>query len=341
MDYLTRKNLHNDDERSLNGNLLLLDEITHRKSTFPKNPRTHSLLDERPSEYERLDDLVDFKPQVRAELQKTFLNTQTQSLSRLARTLREGVFDYYMKLFNAKKRQAEGRWRDGFMKFASTDHHLKRGILSDENEYCFESLPGRNPKNWPLGLDEFLDSLCNLPLLALFMEPLKLQAHFKNFLNKKTFAFIKKFKEAKDRANDFENLKKVLTVHLVMAFLKGSFKKLLKVFDVILDLDFSPEEEAAFSQYILDRLAPFVSEVLLEFEPQTIDFYPRFELLEKLFETQKNYNLDLDFESCLSFCTDGNYIYIYLGSPKIRFIKVGTGNGGTVTGKVYLGKHSL
>jgi hypothetical protein len=287
MDYLTRKNLQNEDEGSLNGNLLLLNEITQKQCIFPKNQRSHSLLDERPSEYEKLNDLIDFKPEVRKDLQNSFLNSQTPALSRLARTLREGVFDFYMKVFNAKKRDAEGRWKDGFYKFSSADNYLKMGMLSDENEYCFESLPGRNPKNWPLGLDEFLDSICNLPLLALFMEPLKLQSQFKNLLNKKTFAFIKKFKEEADRENNFENLKKVLTVHLVMAFLKGSFKKLLKVFDVILSLEFTQEEEKVFGEYIIQKLTPFVSEVLLEFEPKTIDFYPRFELLEKLFETQK------------------------------------------------------
>ena len=279
--------MQNDDEQSLCGGLLLLDEITHKQGVYSKNTRTHSLLDERPSEYEKFDDLIDFKSEVRGDLQKSFIESQTPGLSRLAKTLREGVFDFYMKIFNAKRRLAESRWKDGFMKFSSLDNHLRMAMLADENEYCFESLPGRNPKNWPLGLDNFLDSLCNLPFLALFQEPLKLQNQFKNMLNKKTFVFIKRFKEGTERKKNFDILKKVLMVHVVLSFLKGSLKKLLKVFDVILDLDFSPEEETEMSQFLVDKLTPFVGEVLLEFEPETVDFYPRFELLEKLFETQK------------------------------------------------------
>ena len=141
MDYLSRKNLQNDDERSLSGGLLLLDEITHRQSVFPKNSRTHSLLEERPSDYERFDDLIDFKSEVRKDLQNSFKESQTPGLSRLARTLREKVFDFYMKIFNAKRRMSESRFKDGFMKFSSPDNHLRMAMLADENEYCFESLP--------------------------------------------------------------------------------------------------------------------------------------------------------------------------------------------------------
>ena len=265
----------------------MLDEITHKECVFPKNQRSHSLLEERPSDYEKFDDLIDLKSEVRKDLQNSFKELQTPGLSRLAKTLREKVFDFYMKVFNAKRRISESRWKDGFMKFSSSDNYLRMGMLSDENEYCFESLPGRNPKNWPLGLDEFLDSLCDLPLLALFQEPLKLQSQFKSLLNKKTFAFIKKFKEGSDREKNFENLKKVMTVHLVLAFLKGSLKKLLKVFDLILGLELSTEEESSLSKFFVTKLTPFVTEMLLEFQPKEIDFFPRFELLEKLFETQK------------------------------------------------------
>lgn len=44
----------------------------------------------------------------------------------------------------------------------------------------FDNLPGNNPKNWPIGLDKFVEKLVSLPELELFHEPFDLDDHFRN-----------------------------------------------------------------------------------------------------------------------------------------------------------------
>ena len=288
MEYLSRNHLRNDDEQDLGESLLALDQIIHKRGVRDKNPRSYAVLEEKASEFEKLHDLIDFKPQVAQDMESAFRTSQAAGAAKLARILRENVFDFYMKVANAKSRLAQSRATDGFSRFSTNDFRLQKLVASVENEYCFESLPGRNPNSWPLGLDDFLESLRKLPICALFLEPLKLQNQFKSQLKRKTLEFIKKAKtKGASRDKFLDHSTKVLGVHLMLAFMKGSFKGVLRVFDLAKMLALTPEEDSKLALFLVDLLKKPVAELLTHFDPSEVNFFPRLDAVEKIFQLQK------------------------------------------------------
>jgi hypothetical protein len=197
-------------------------------------------------------------------------------------------------------------------------------------------------------LDDLIARLENLTISEVFHQPYDLDKKFQN----DALNFIKKYFEMRVKTNDEQEcrlyedyLTKAFQVLLTFKILDGNFTNLVDVLAYLKELE--KLDESIFSTVTQNVLKDggLISKKIEELVSFYNDrnFYPvmrnysihdYFNISKTILFAPTKYN----FGNCTSITTDSKYLYIILTGINGGMLKVGTGNNGTIRGKVYLFK---
>ena len=112
------------------------------------------------------------------------------------------------------------------------DVHLNLDNLKDIalSPWNFDKLPGNNPQNWPVGLEELLEKLGTLPPLFLFNEPFDLSHNFKSksrLFIRNCVSNIKNNQNLTEYSADIKNLMIAIKIIFSLSFQTGSFVEIV------------------------------------------------------------------------------------------------------------------
>ena len=191
-------------------------------------------------------------------------------------------------------------------------------------------------------MNDFLQSLFNVPVTGFFHQPFKLNSGFYIEFEKRfeeTFSLVQSG-TASD--SDFYNLGKMLQTDLLVNFLRGSFYRLLLSFNRLQKV--SKCLTVAQSEIITMQLTRTTNilfkSLLLAIKKTSVDFIGFANRCERTFMISEFKIFDFTPGDSYSATTDGTFIYEIAASPNlIHLSKIGTGRNGTQIGIVYKKVH--
>lgn len=214
---------------------------------------------------------------------------------------------------------------------------LREHALSPWN---FDTLPGNNPSNWPQGLDKFIERLESLPMLSLFNEPFDLNNQFKSRLEQfisDTVAKIKSSKESNSNKPEVTHLREALYALILVAFHTGSFVEFLNAIRILHETHKKLAEfDTQIAESLAKRLSPVLEEIKLLSGKSPYLHYINVLCNEGGFKISNVAHFQKQSFLNSSMTTDGAYIYLYISAANGGMYKIGTGERGTVPGRVYL-----
>ena len=290
--------------------------------SFEKSKTTGSPLD-------KYFSMLNFTPEVYQAAKDQSQHHWHQEVNSLSSDTRSQISSFYsalILLYRGVLRENHSA-RGNIQTKLADDEFLDIAKTFVADPWKIGSLPGTDPSAWPFGLSDLLDRLKALPPLALWLEPFDTNYEF----NRKAKNFI-------STREDPQEVNMALQVMLLFGFLTGNGTRitegLLEVWD-----------------YCSNNTVP---EGFLESIDQACT--PHIELMSKVLETEKPLHLvkpgsmmgqfagalNTTFQktqsssNSISVTSDGDYVYLFIGTQGGGKFKIGTGEGGTVCGKVYL-----
>lgn len=208
-----------------------------------------------------------------------------------------------------------------------------------------QELPGRSPlTQWPESLDDLNMRLKQLEPMSAWSEPM-FNPEKKNFYSqaeefiKKTVEKKKKMMESGSKPEKLakmdETLASAISALIGLAVQSAEYSKILSALYTIYEISENYPEA--------DNLISSVQETMVHFINELKSMHTDAESFHHLAEGSiygtillpKEAVSEYQGEGTSSLTTDGTYLYIYWCSGRGMF-KIGTGEGGSIAGKVYL-----
>lgn len=208
-----------------------------------------------------------------------------------------------------------------------------------------DSLPGLRPSsNWPISLDDLLERLKEMSIAGLFHQPFDLDSDF----HCSAQIYIEKcLRSNEERLGTLEEeiylgyLSKSIQALLQICLLEGSFTKImdnLQFFEKLRQQS-SILFEKAFAIAFQNIPTMLKREFIKLAEPSSFAVLQNYSIFS-MFNVSKNILFTLIKPNFLpSITTDSTYLYILLNGINGGYLKVGTGQNGSIKGFVYLFKN--
>lgn len=298
------------------------DSIAINNKGFSKDEGSGSPLD-------KYLTLVTFNPEVYSHARELSVEEWQKQLASLTQDTHSELTQFYSRFLNLYGTISnESQLIKGNVHSKPIDDEfvdLTKGLAMQP--WITSSLPGTDPSSWPFGLLELLKRLKELSPLALWLEPFDLNSTF----FEKAKNFIKKNNEDSNLVN------MALQALLIIGFLSGNGTRLATALFEVYNYCSNNHTSEDFVIALSEAIAPHVNMIktILDYEKSVHGVKPgsmmgRFSAAHNSV-FQKNQN-------CwnTSITTDGEYIYLFIGTQGGGKFKIGTGENGTVCGKVYL-----
>lgn len=209
--------------------------------------------------------------------------------------------------------------------------------------WLFQSIAGSQPATWPDSLPGLNEKLLELKPLSLWSEPIEVLAGSKDFFHKAQ-EFItetcKQISSAKDKEEIDKlqgHLSEAMSALFGVAVLSGSQHTLIMVLDFFTTLDKLYEDINQCFVACKETMQKYLSQLTKvakdNSEPQLV---LRKQQRNGIFCIAKQISFSGMSDYNTSITTDGSYIYMYIAIVQRGCMyKVGTGENGTIAGKVY------
>jgi hypothetical protein len=313
-----------------------LDADKFQHSTFLDEEHTGT-------DYERYFSVLDVKDSVEAEMEADFTSRTTNSFYRHARSQKHAFADFYAVLRDFKQHILTAHFQADPFAIKSRTAFMERLIFEDMKVY-FEGMPGSSPRSWPHKLDDFIQALFKIPVTGFFHQPFKVQSQYYREFESALAEGLTPFKEGKATEADVANLAKMLKADLLVNFLRGSFRRLLKSFNRVGAIApvLTDEQNESVAVVLSKSLAVLFKSLLLAVRKTTVDFKGYMNRCERVFLVPEYKMYDFNFQDSYTCTTDGVYLYEATTSVSmIHLAKIGTGREGTRAGIVYTHRELL
>eukprot|EP00828_Plagiopyla_frontata_P011315 TRINITY_DN1623_c0_g1_i4.p1 TRINITY_DN1623_c0_g1~~TRINITY_DN1623_c0_g1_i4.p1 ORF type:complete len:387 (+),score=62.79 TRINITY_DN1623_c0_g1_i4:339-1499(+) len=201
------------------------------------------------------------------------------------------------------------------------------------NNWSFDNLPGINPTKWPIDLDTLFEKLEALPQLSLFNEPMEFHTQFFSKCQEFIYQQIQDAKE--DEA--LKNLLLAVKVYISIALQTGNFLFLMNILQLVHEIEtkLPLETKCQFFQEVSEFIKPKFQAI-----SSLNSKKPQLHYLSSLCNAGSFIILDVkNFQKqtfqTTSITTCGKFLYIYISGNNGGMFKVGTGEEGTLPGKIY------
>ena len=250
---------------------------------------------------------------------------------------------FYDKMINSN---ANNRYKYNKLNFHTNIHLEKYAATQPFQDTC----PGLKPSsNWPISLDDLLTKLSTTKVEELFHQPFDVFSEF----HREAIRFIRKYFDliSTDYLAVYEEyLIKSIHALLSIKILEGNFTKLYDMIDNLSQLNKKNNKlfKDIFAKSLKYEINPGINilkdkfvEMFSYYADNKYSVYPimrNYSIID-FFNISKNILFTAtrtNFHNSTSITTDSKYLYIILSGINGGMLKVGTGNDGTIKGKVYL-----
>ena len=201
-----------------------------------------------------------------------------------------------------------------------------------------KELPGRSPlSQWPSALGDLNERLMKLEPMSAWSEPLFSEDGKDIF--EQAEEFIRRTVSLKDNEKSKktdEILLAALSALIGLSVLSADYTKILSTLSIIYEIS----EKYQDADKIVSKLAKTMKHYINQLKSMHNDTKSYHHLAQGSFygciALPKEAEADYQVEATSSLTTDGTYLYLYWCSGRGGMFKIGTGEGNSLAGKVYL-----
>ena len=200
-----------------------------------------------------------------------------------------------------------------------------------------KELPGRSPQSqWPSALGDLNDRLMKLEPMSAWSEPLFSEDGKDIFEQAEEFILKTVNLSDKENKKTEEVLVAALSALIGLSVLSADYSRILSTLSIIYEIS----EKYQDADKIVSKLAKTMGHYINQLKNMHNDTKSYHHLAQGSFygwiALPKEAEADFQVETTSSLTTDGTYLYLYWCSGKGGMFKIGTGEGNSLAGKVYL-----
>jgi hypothetical protein len=208
-----------------------------------------------------------------------------------------------------------------------------------------KELPGRSPlSQWPESLDSLNERLLNLEPMAGFSEPLISDSS--KDIYEQAEEFIRRTMKKKQDSFDRDDKNQLMSIDKTQAsaisaliglsVLSGDFNKILSTLNIIYEVSENYPEADNMLEKIQETMMHYVNKLKYLHEETKSYHHLANGSIYGCIPLPKEAVADFQNDSNSSLTTDGTYLYLFWCSGRGGLFKIGTGEGNSLAGKVYL-----